>query len=163
MVCKCQISKWGQKEGDSNSCGDPGFGQRGAPARDDVNKTAFWRIQQCPHPAKKSVNLNITAIYCLSNKSEKIPVIAEWLNYPSLYGNQTHILYSGGTPNLSTTLKLSSPAMTRGLKLADFGEVQQSDLEFLQLWHDHRHLSKQERMLLLFDLIPIILGKEPAL
>lgn len=34
---KCQISKWGQKEGDSNSCVDTGFGQREAPARDDIN------------------------------------------------------------------------------------------------------------------------------
>lgn len=42
-------------------------------------------------------------------------------------------------------------------------ERKRSYLELLQLWHDHRHLSKQERMFLLFDLIPIILCKEPAL
>lgn len=43
-------------------------------------------------------------------------------------------LYSGGTPDLgfiSATPKLSKPVLTWELKLADFGEAQQSDLEFL--------------------------------
>lgn len=36
-------------------------------------------------------------------------------------------------------------------------------LELLQFWHYHRHLSKQEGVFLLLDLITIVICKEPTL